>query len=101
MTGELLESDGEILDDLANGYEQWLALFQDGLTTMRRRGRLTADADPRHLAAALVAAHQGGTTITYATGSADPLRAALNAAIAYVNSYRATPIRRASRSPAR
>ena len=39
---------------------------------VRSRGRMSADADPRHLAAALVAAHQGGTMITYATGSAEP-----------------------------
>lgn len=88
LAGELLEADDEILDDVAAGYDRWLTLFQEGLTTMRRRGRLTADADPRHLAAALVAAHQGGTMLSYATGSAEPVRAALNAAVDYVSSFR-------------
>jgi AcrR family transcriptional regulator len=101
LTGELLEADSEVLDDLAAGYERWLALFRQGLTAMRRRGSLTADADPRHLAAALVAAHQGGTMLTYATGNVEPLRAVLNAAVDYVNSFRPVPIRRSSRSTSR
>jgi len=101
LAGELLEADDEVLDDLAAGYERWLALFRDGLATMRSRGRLSADADPRHLAAALVAAHQGGTMITYTTGSAEPLRAALNAAVDYVSSFRPAPIRRPSPSTSR
>lgn len=101
LTGELLEADDEVLDDLAAGYERWLTLFQEGLTAMRARGRLTADADPRHLATALVAAHQGGTMITYATGSAEPIRTALNAAVDYVSSFRPAPAKRPSRLSAR
>jgi TetR/AcrR family transcriptional regulator, transcriptional repressor for nem operon len=54
---------------------------------MRTRGDLRADADPRHLAVSLVAAHQGGVMITYATGSAEPLRTAVNAAVDYVRSF--------------
>jgi AcrR family transcriptional regulator len=101
LTGELLEADEGVLDDLAAGYERWLALFQEGLTAMRRGGRLTADADPRHLATTLVAAHQGGTLLTYATGSPEPLRAVLNAAVDYVTAFRPAPIRRSSRSTPR
>ena len=33
LTGELLEADAEVLDDLAAGYDRWLALFRDGLAT--------------------------------------------------------------------
>jgi AcrR family transcriptional regulator len=101
LTGELLEADEEVLDDLAVGYERWLALFRRGLSTMRGRGRLTAEASPRHLAAALVAAHQGGTLLTYATGSPEPLRAVLNAAVDYVNSFRPAPNRRSLRPTSR
>ena len=46
---------------------------QSGLTAMRRRGDLRDDADPRHLAAALVIAHQGGAMITHATGDAEQI----------------------------
>ena len=47
---------------------------------MRDRGDLRPDADPRHLAVALVAAHQGGAMLTHVTGDPQPLRAAGNAA---------------------
>jgi TetR/AcrR family transcriptional repressor of nem operon len=101
LAGELLEADDEVLDDLAVGYDQWLALFRNGLTTMRGRGDLRPDADPRHLATALVAAHQGGALMTHATGSAEPLHAAVNAAVDYVRSFSPAPKRRASRSRSR
>lgn len=87
LAGELMEADDEVHHDLATGYEQWIALFRAGLTAMRRRGDLRPDADPRHLAVAMVAAHQGGAMITYTTGSSEPLRTALNAAVDYVRSF--------------
>ena len=87
LAGELLEADEQIHDDLAAGYDQWIELFRAGLTAMRRRGDLREDADPRHLAVALVTAHQGGAMLTYATGSPEPLQVALNAAVDYVRSF--------------
>ncbi len=87
LAGELLEADDDVLGDLAAGYDRWLELFRGGLTAMRRRGELRPDADPRHLAVALVAAHQGGAMLTYATGSPEPLRTAVNAAVDYVRSF--------------
>src|ERR1700759_661881 len=68
LAGELIDADDEIRDDLADGYDEWLELFLTGLTAMRSRGELRDDADPRHLAVSLVAAHQGGAMITYAAG---------------------------------
>ena len=64
LAGELIDADEEIHDDLSAGYDQWIGLFQAGLTAMRRRGDLRPDADPRHLAVSLVVAHQGGAMIT-------------------------------------
>ena len=87
LAGELLEADDDVLGDLAAGYDRWLELFRGGLTAMRGRGELRVDADPRHLAVALVAAHQGGAMLTYATGSPEPLRTAVNAAVDYVRSF--------------
>jgi TetR/AcrR family transcriptional regulator, transcriptional repressor for nem operon len=87
LAGELLEADDQIHDDLAAGYDEWIELFRAGLTTMRQRGELREEADPRHLAVALVIAHQGGTMLTYATGSTEPLRVAVNAAVDYVRSF--------------
>jgi TetR/AcrR family transcriptional regulator, transcriptional repressor for nem operon len=98
LAGELIEADAEIHDDLATGYDQWLELFRNGLTAMRRRGDLRPDADPRHLAASILAAHQGGALVTYATDDPEPLRTALNAAVEYVRSF--APTAKSGRAPA-
>ena len=98
LAGELIEADDEIHDDLAAGYNRWLELFHAGLTAMRDRGDLRPDADPRHLAVSLVAAHQGGALVTYATDNPEPLRAALNAAVEYVRSFAPPPKPRRSRA---
>jgi AcrR family transcriptional regulator len=99
LAEELTEADPEIHDDLAAGYDRWLELLRAGLTAMRSRGDLRPDADPRHLAVSLVAAHQGGAMLTYAMDDPEPLRAALNAAVEYVCSFAPAPKRRGS--PAR
>jgi AcrR family transcriptional regulator len=87
LAGELNEGDSDIHSDLAAGYEDWLNLLRAGLTAMRRRGELRQEADPRHLAVALVVAHQGGALVTYATDDPEPLRIALDAAVEYVRSF--------------
>jgi TetR/AcrR family transcriptional regulator, transcriptional repressor for nem operon len=91
LAGELIDSDDEVRDDLAAGYDQWLELFETGLHAMRRRGDLRPEADPRHLAAALVIAHQGGAMLTHATGDAEPLQVAVNAAVDYVRLFAPRP----------
>jgi AcrR family transcriptional regulator len=96
LAGELVDADAEIHGDLASGYDQWIELFRAGLTEMCQRGDLRPDADPRHLAVALVAAHQGGALVTYITDSPEPLRAAVNAAVEYVRSFAPAPKRRGS-----
>jgi TetR/AcrR family transcriptional regulator, transcriptional repressor for nem operon len=97
LAGELIDADDELHDELSAGYDQWIDLFQAGLRAMRGRGELRPDADPRHLAVSLVVAHQGGALITYATGDAEPLRVAVNAAVDYVRSFAAHPRARLSR----
>jgi AcrR family transcriptional regulator len=101
LAGELIDADDEVRDDLAEGYDRWLELFQTGLTAMRRRGDLRPEADPRHLAVSLVIAHQGGAMITHATGDAEPLRVAVNAAVDYVRSFAAHPEPRSRSSSTR
>jgi AcrR family transcriptional regulator len=98
LAGELIEADEEVHDDLSAGYDAWIGLFQAGLTAMRRRGDLRPDAEPRHLAVSLVAAHQGGAMLTYATGDSEPLRVAVNAAVDYVRSFAPHPAPRKGRS---
>jgi TetR/AcrR family transcriptional repressor of nem operon len=101
LAGELVEADAEIHGDLAAGYDQWLELFRDGIAEMRRRGDLRPDADPRHLAVSLVAAHQGGALLTYITNDPEPLRAAVNAAVDYVRSFAPTSTARKPRAATR
>lgn len=97
LVGELLEADDSVLDDLAAGYEQWLLLFQHGFAAMRRKGELASEADPRHLAAAMVAAHQGGAMLTYAMGSAGSFDVVIGAAVDYAGSFRRPPVKRVRR----
>ncbi len=101
LAGELVEADADIHGDLAAGYDQWIELFRTGVTEMRRRGELRPDADPRHLAVSLVAAHQGGALITYLTDSPEPLRVAVNAAVEYVRSFAPTSTAGKSRGSGR
>lgn len=96
LAGELIDADDQVRDDLADGYDEWVELFRAGLAEMRRRGDLRSDADPRHLATALVIAHQGGAMVTHATGDAEPLTVAVNAAVDYVRSFTPQPKSRTS-----
>jgi AcrR family transcriptional regulator len=101
LVGELLPSDDDVRTDLAGVYEEWIALFRGALAAMRKRGELRADADPRHLARILVAAHQGGSLLTQTTRSVNPLRDSLNAAVQYVASFATEPVTLSPRRPTR
>lgn len=90
LAGELLESDDDVLAVVSAGYDRWIELFRAGLVAMRQRGDLRSDADPRHLAVALVVAHQGGAMVSHATNDAAPMRAAVTAAVDYVRSFAKT-----------
>jgi TetR/AcrR family transcriptional regulator, transcriptional repressor for nem operon len=92
LVGELVPPQDDIRGDVSAVYDEWIALFRTALTSMRKRGNLRADADPLHLARALVAAHQGGSLLTQTTHSINPLRDALNAAVDYVCSFATQPV---------
>lgn len=100
LVGELLGSDDDVRADLSAVYDEWIALFRTALAAMQRRGELRADADPRHLARALVVAHQGGSLLTQTTRSVKPLRDALNGAVQYVRSFATEPVARTKRRTA-
>lgn len=93
LAGQLVESDPEIRADLADGYQRWLELFRKGLLSMRDRGDLRRDADPEALALATLAAMQGGMLLTQTLRQAAPLREALDAAVAHIESFAADPDR--------
>ena len=96
LTGELIEADEVVLDALADGYDRWLKLFEEGLSAMRERHELTPEAEPARLAVGVLGAHQGSALLTFVTGSTEPFRAAVDAAIDYVDSFAPTktPLRK-------
>src|SRR6201996_3442478 len=87
LAGELAECDDRVRTDLAAGFDRWEQLFRHGLTLMRDRGALRADADPEQLTYALIAALQGGMLLAQTARDLTPLRAALTSALQYVRSY--------------
>lgn len=99
LTSELLEADEAVLDDLADGYDQWIDVFHRGISVMRDRGELTKDANPQHLSVVLVAAHQGGTLLTHIMQSAEPFQAAVDAAVRYAASFGSVGAKRAGSRP--
>jgi TetR/AcrR family transcriptional repressor of nem operon len=91
LAGELSATDEDSRQDLSAGFLRWQRLLHDGLAAMRDRGELRAGSDLDELSLALLAALQGGTLLTQTMRTTRPLEAALNAALAYVRSFAATP----------
>jgi len=89
LAGETLKADPEQRGLVAEGFERWEQLFRAGLAKMRERGELRAEADPEALTHLLMAAFQGGMLLDQAAGDVTPLRNALHAALAYVESFAA------------
>ncbi|WP_275422996.1 TetR family transcriptional regulator C-terminal domain-containing protein [Paractinoplanes tereljensis] len=87
LAGELGATDEQSREDLSNGFLRWQSLLQSSLLAMRDRGELRADADLDELSLALLTALQGGTLLSQTWRDTRPLRAALNAALAYVWSF--------------
>lgn len=87
LAAEVLKSDLDVSDAVADGFARWRAQFRDGLTAMRHRGQLRPDADTDQLATSLMAAFQGGLLLTQAARDVQPLREALDAALAHVESF--------------
>jgi AcrR family transcriptional regulator len=75
LVAELAEGDPAARAALERGFARWAAALAAGL---RRAGV----AEPERHATALLAAYQGGLLLSQARGDLDPLRMALDAAIA-------------------
>lgn len=87
MAGELSPADEQTRTDLCNVFLRWQGLLHDGLQAMRDRGDLRADADLDELALALLTALQGGTLLSNTLRDTAPMRAAMNAALAYIAAH--------------
>ncbi|WP_433618659.1 TetR/AcrR family transcriptional regulator [Dactylosporangium sp. CA-139114] len=89
LAGELAPADMQTREDLCNAFQRWQSLLHDGLQAMRERGDLRPDADLDELSMALLAALQGGSLLSQTLRTAEPMRASLNAALAYVHAFAA------------
>jgi TetR/AcrR family transcriptional repressor of nem operon len=92
LAGELGGSDEESRVELSTGILRWKALLEESLSRMKDRGELRQDCDLDALAFTLLAALQGGTLLSQTLRDTSAMRAALDAAIAYVRSFSVTPV---------
>ena len=66
---------------LRAGLDEWQQHLADGLTAMRTRGELNADAEPARLATATMASIQGGLLLSQVRRDPEQMRVALDAAM--------------------
>jgi AcrR family transcriptional regulator len=79
---ELDQDSGPARQALQAGFARWEALIAQGLQRVAENGGLTAGTDATALAGGLLAAFQGGLLLADITGDVQPLRRALETAIA-------------------
>ncbi|WP_082466395.1 TetR/AcrR family transcriptional regulator [Agreia sp. Leaf210] len=96
LASELIDTDPDARTGLLEGFDLWLAPVENGIAAMRASGELQSDADARGLAVGLLAALQGGLLIARVYEQTAPLEAALDAAIARIESF--APQRQAAES---
>lgn len=73
---------------LAGGFDRWEAAIREGLEAQRSNGELRDDADVGFLATCVLASVQGGLVLAQARRDSAALRAALDGALAVVDSQR-------------
>lgn len=91
LAAELSTGDASSRGAIRAGYLRWQGVLLEGLGAMRDRGVLRPDADLDELAHALLTALQGGSLLAQTLGSAEPMRASMRSALAYVRSFAAEP----------
>ncbi|GHH85071.1 transcriptional regulator [Streptomyces sulfonofaciens] len=91
LAGELVETGPDTRAELVAAFERWEAPIRAGLVRMQRSGELDASADVHDLATVLLTSLQGGLLLAQVRRSVHPLKAATDAAIAYVESFAARP----------
>ena len=86
---ELADQDEPARQALAGHFVTWLSLLTDGIERMRTNGTLRPETDPEALAAGLMAALQGGYLLAQTAHDVEPMRIALDMAIAHVRTFAA------------
>lgn len=90
LTSELAAVDDHACAELDAAFGRWQAHLTSGLTAMRDRGELRADANVEALAIATIASLQGGLLLAKASRTTRPLRIALDAARGHLRTHAAT-----------
>jgi AcrR family transcriptional regulator len=88
-------------DTVGAGYWQWIELLQAAIQRMKDDRILSSGADPRHLAMVIVAAHQGGSTMSYTYRAEWPHADATRFAVNYLRMFATDPAERVPRPPRR
>ncbi|MEU8143080.1 TetR family transcriptional regulator C-terminal domain-containing protein [Nonomuraea sp. NPDC048901] len=91
MANELAGRDEAARADLATCFTRWEQYLSEGLERMRATGRLAPDAKPKELAIVVFAGIQGGLLLAKTQKDVAPLRIALDAAYAYLRSFKISP----------
>ena len=87
---ELSDTNDIARTDLLGSFARWQSYLETGLSTMRERGDLRADANPHELATAVMTALQGGLLLAKTSHSVRPLEIALDMALCHVHSHSST-----------
>lgn len=85
-----LKNDEAFRPRLDAAFGRWVALLAEGLQKMRDRGDLAADANPKRLAANVIAALQGGMLLGRVLADITPMRDAVDAAQAQLRRWSPT-----------
>jgi TetR/AcrR family transcriptional regulator, transcriptional repressor for nem operon len=91
LGSQLAETDPETRFDIAASFQRWADALRHGLRSMQASGYLSATASPDDLAVALLAALQGGFLLGQVQRSTRPLRIALDAIIALIETQAVFP----------
>jgi TetR/AcrR family transcriptional regulator, transcriptional repressor for nem operon len=92
LVGQLVEVDEQARLALVESFSRWEARLRDGLRSMQLQGKLDRNADPGTLAAATLAAIQGGLILTQTRRDPGQLALALDAAYAHLRTHAARSI---------
>ncbi|SCE65549.1 transcriptional regulator, TetR family [Micromonospora coriariae] len=87
LASEIVKTDLDVHDRLAEVFAQWREIFRVGLDRMRQLGRIDASADPARLADMFLAAYQGGTLLAQVARDIGPLQDALSAAVDHLRTF--------------
>jgi TetR/AcrR family transcriptional repressor of nem operon len=86
LSSEIAEIVPEFRIDLNRAFTRWEDGIRSGLRAMYARGTLRKDTDPDRLAAALLAAVQGGLLLTQIRRNTKPLEAAIDTMLDHIES---------------